>query len=103
MGRTAPTYRQMLEAEVQSWTEFRKALLKDEREAFDRLVNQSFRYVHAGTMNPFRKPFENFLMSALLSHEERLWVLEQSLKQSMRIDGPGRLTRAADLSQFFEE
>lgn len=93
----------MLEAEVKSWTEFRKALLKNEREAFDRLVSQSFRYVHAGTMNLFRKPFDNFLMSTMLSHEERLWALEQLLKQSMHIDGLGRMAGTADLRQFFEE
>lgn len=93
----------MLEAEVRSWTDFRKALLKNEREAFDRLVGQSFRYVHAGTMNPFRKPFENFLMSTLLSHEERLWTLEQILKQSMQIDGPGRMAKTESLRQFLEE
>ncbi|MEM4573606.1 MAG: hypothetical protein QXF45_03595 [Candidatus Caldarchaeum sp.] len=98
MGRTAPTYRQMLEAEVQSWAEFRKALLKNERESFDRLVSQSFRYVHAGTMNPLRKPFENFVMSVLLSHEERLWMLEENLRKTMQIDGPGRL---ASLQDFF--
>ena len=63
MGRTALTYRQRLEAELERWRSFRKALLKDEREAFDSLV-----------------------MSGLLSHEERLRLLEKELKLEMRLD-----------------
>jgi hypothetical protein len=87
MGRNSLTYRQRLEEEINRWSPFRKALLRDEREVFDRLVDQAFRYVHAGTMYPLRDAFDVFLMSSLLSHEERLGVLERMLKVSMRVDG----------------
>jgi hypothetical protein len=87
MGRNSLTYRQRLEEELARWTSFRKALLADEREVFDRLVDQAFRYVHAGTMYPMRDAFDIFLMSCLMSHEERLGVLEKMLKVSMRVDG----------------
>jgi hypothetical protein len=87
MGRNSLTYRQRLEEEVNRWSPFRKALLADEREVFDRLVDQAFRYVHAGTMYPLRDAFDVFLMSSLMSHEERLGVLERALKASMKVDG----------------
>jgi len=87
MGRNSLTYRQRLEEELARWTSFRKALLADEREVFDRLVDQAFRYVHAGTMYPMRNAFDIFLMSCLMSHEERLGVLEKMLKVSMKVDG----------------
>jgi len=87
MGRNSLTYRQRLEEELARWTSFRKALLADEREVFDRLVDQAFRYVHAGTMYPMRNAFDIFQMSCLMSHEERLGVLEKMLKVSMRVDG----------------
>jgi hypothetical protein len=87
MGRNSLTYRQRLEEELARWTSFRKALLADEREVFDRLVDQAFRYVHAGTMYPMRDAFDIFLMSCLMSHEERLGVLEKMLKVSMKVDG----------------
>jgi hypothetical protein len=87
MGRNSLTYRERLEEELARWTSFRKALLADEREVFDRLVDQAFRYVHAGTMYPMRNAFDIFLMSCLMSHEERLGVLEKMLKVSMRVDG----------------
>jgi hypothetical protein len=44
-------------------------------------------YVHAATMYPLRDAFDVFLMSCLMSHEERLGVLERMLKVSMRVDG----------------
>jgi hypothetical protein len=87
MGRNSLTYRERLEEELARWTSFRRALLADEREVFDRLVDQAFRYVHAGTMYPMRDAFDIFLMSCLMSHEERLGVLEKMLKVSMRVDG----------------
>jgi hypothetical protein len=76
-----------LRREVNRWSPFGKALLADEREVFDRLVDQAFRYVHAGTMYPLRDAFDVFLMSSLLSYEERLGVLERMLRVSMRVDG----------------
>jgi hypothetical protein len=38
-------------------------------------------------MYPLRDVFDVFLMSSLLSHEERLGVLERMLRVSMRVDG----------------
>jgi hypothetical protein len=87
IGRNSLTYRQRLEEEINRWSPFRKALLADERKALDRLIDQAFRYVHAGTMYPLRDAFDVFLMSSLLSHEKRLGVLERMLKASMRVEG----------------
>ena len=86
MGRTALTYRQRLEAELERWRSFRKALLKDEREAFDSLVGHVYHYAHAASMYPERDPFDLLIMSGLLSHEERLRLLEKELKLEMRLD-----------------
>jgi hypothetical protein len=38
-------------------------------------------------MYPIRDTFDVFLMSSLLSNEERLIILEKVLKTSMRVDG----------------
>ena len=86
MGRTALTYRQRLEAELNRWKGFRGALLKDEREAFDSLIGHVYRYAHAASMYPERDAFDLFVMSGLLSHEERLRILERELKMGMRLD-----------------
>jgi hypothetical protein len=41
--RPETIYHHRLEEEVNRWTPFRKTLLHDEREVFDRLVDQAFR------------------------------------------------------------
>jgi hypothetical protein len=38
-------------------------------------------------MYPMRDAFDIFLMSCLMSHEDRLGVLEKMLKVSMKVDG----------------
>ncbi|OYT67025.1 MAG: hypothetical protein B6U65_04225 [Candidatus Wolframiiraptor sp. EX4484-121] len=86
MGRNALTYRQRLSLELDRWRNFRKALLRDERESFDSLVDQVFRLCHAGSMYPERDTFDLLTISALISHERRLKTLEKELKLEMKID-----------------
>ena len=86
MGRNALTYRQRLQLELDRWRNFRRALLRDEREAFDGLVDQVFRLCHAGSMYPERDTFDLFTISVLISHEGRLRSLERELKLGMKID-----------------
>ena len=86
MGRNALTYRQRLQLELDRWRDFRRALLRDEKEAFDSLANHVFRLCHAGSMYPERDTFDLFTMSALISHERRLKALEDKLRLGMRLD-----------------
>ncbi len=80
------TYRQRLQLELDRWRNFRKALLRGEREAFDSLADQVFRLCHAGSMYPERDTFDLFTMSALISHEGKLRSLERELRLGMKID-----------------
>jgi hypothetical protein len=41
MGRTIPSFRMALEAEIQSWSAFRRSLGKDNREKLDDLFDQA--------------------------------------------------------------
>lgn len=86
MGRNRLTFRQRLEEEVARWGPFRNALLRSRRELFDSLVGHTYQYAHAASMYPERDTFDLFVMSALLSHEERLKFLEKELKLEMRLD-----------------
>ncbi|MEM3123760.1 MAG: hypothetical protein QW756_06715, partial [Nitrososphaerota archaeon] len=70
-------YRRRLGEELGRWSVFRDALLQDEREAFDRLVEGSLRYVSGAHAYYERDVFDLFVMSSLLSHEERLRMLEK--------------------------
>lgn len=83
MGRSSLTYRQRLESEIAKWANFRRALLKDEREVFERMIDGAFRYIHAGTMTPEQEVFRIFIMSILMNHEHRIMLLEKKVKNSL--------------------
>jgi hypothetical protein len=61
-------------------------LLADDRAAFDSMVSYSLKYARGAEAYRDRRAFDLFAMFSLLSHEERLRVLEDGLKVRMRVD-----------------
>lgn len=89
MGRTVPSYRQALDAEIARWDGFRKALRGKELEAFDKMMNACKVYASAGGMATRPVLAEAMFMSILLSQQkelmeirERLERLEKQLRQT---------------------
>ena len=78
MGRTVPTYRMTLESIIQSWNDYRRALPKDDREAFDAMVNRARMHASASTYAAFTDPVEGALLSILLEQEKELRRLRKS-------------------------
>ena len=58
-GRTVPTYRLALEAMAQQWNDFRRALRKGDREAFDELMNKARMHASAATYAISMDPTES--------------------------------------------
>jgi hypothetical protein len=79
MGRTVPTYRLALEAMAQQWNDFRRALRKEDREAFDSLVNRARMHASAATYAISLDPAESALLSMLLEHEKELIEVKRRL------------------------
>jgi len=79
MGRTVPTYRLALESMAQQWNDFRRALRKDDREAFDSLMNSARMHASASTYAISLDPVESALLSMLLEHEKKLLGLKKKL------------------------
>ncbi|MGA1793425.1 MAG: hypothetical protein ACMUHM_05695 [Thermoplasmatota archaeon] len=69
MGKTCPTYRMLLEDEIRSWEAFRRALRKEDREAFDRLMDKVRRHASASSNAARLNPFESMVMAALIELE----------------------------------
>ncbi|MCS7142773.1 MAG: hypothetical protein NZ920_03115 [Aigarchaeota archaeon] len=86
MGRTVPTYHQRLSREWARFSQFRRALMKEEREAFDSLVLQTYRLVRAGSMCTRCETFDAMVLSVMISQEMRLKRLEELLRRSMSVD-----------------
>jgi hypothetical protein len=71
-GRTVPTYRMALESLARQWDDFRRALRKEDREAFDTLVNKARMHASAGTYAIALDPSESAVLSMLLEHEKEI-------------------------------
>lgn len=81
MGRTIPTFRQMIESFGMEWTDFRRGLRKEDQDMFDALLNHARRHSAAGHNFPHAFPFEPIVMSILLEHEKQLRELEKTQLQ----------------------
>jgi hypothetical protein len=81
MGRTVPSYRQALDAEIARWDGFRKALRGKDIEAFDRMMDACKAYASAGGMATRTVLVEAMFMSILLSQQKELMEIRESLER----------------------
>lgn len=79
MGRTVPSYRQALEAEIERWRGFRKGLRKKDAEAFDRMTNACRLFASAGSMATRPVLLEAMFMSILLHQEKAITEIREKL------------------------
>ena len=87
MGKTVPAYRMVLEEEISRWSGFVRALRKDDREAFDEMMDTCRGYASeaSNTTNPIL--FEPFIMSILLAQQKRILAIEKKLGMKQQIKG----------------
>jgi hypothetical protein len=87
MGKTVESYRMALESEINRWNGFARDLRKDDREAFEEMIDISRGYSsEAGNAtNPIL--FEPFIMSILLAQQKRILALEKKLGLKQQIAG----------------
>ena len=79
MGKTVETYRMALDDEISRWKGFANALRKEDREAFEELMDACRGYASAGSNAVQPILFEPMIMSMLLSQQVRLQRLEKKL------------------------
>jgi hypothetical protein len=77
MGRTVPTFVQLVEETAQRWRKFRRALRREDQEHFDRLFHRVRCYTQAATYQCSDNPMEAILLSIALDQEKRIGVLEK--------------------------
>ena len=80
MGKTVESYKMAVESEINRWNGFARALRKEDREAFEELMDSCRNNAMAAgnATNPII--FEPMVMSILLGQQKRLQKLEQELK-----------------------
>ena len=80
MGRTVPTFRQLIDDAIARWSKFRRALRREDQEYFDRMFRRVRSYTQAATYQASDNPMEAILLSIALDHEKRLDVLERTVQ-----------------------
>jgi hypothetical protein len=78
MGRTVPTFRQLIDDAIARWTKFRRALRREDQEYLDRLFRRVRTYTQAATYQASDNPMEAILLSIALDQEKRLDALERA-------------------------
>ena len=71
----------VLEEERERWKGFRKALNKEDQEAFDRLFDRAKFHTHASVYMAHAWPLETILLSICLEHEKMLFGILHNLKE----------------------
>lgn len=79
MGKTVESYRMALDRELQSWSGFARALRKEDRTAFDRMMDTCRNYASAGSNATRPIVFEPMVMSILLNQQKILNKIEKEL------------------------
>jgi hypothetical protein len=77
MGRTLPTIVQALQAEEEAWKQFRRALRREDQEAFDALWRWARRHAAPAAMASRPMPFEAALMGMLVSMARIVMEMEK--------------------------
>src|SRR5258708_7563515 len=78
MGRTVPTFRQLIDDAMARWSKFRRALRREDQEYFDRLFRRVRSYTQAATYQASDNTMEAILLTIALDQEKRLGALERS-------------------------
>lgn len=72
MGRTLPTFRNLIELFGLEWNDFKRALRHDDKEAFEELLNHARKHGASGTNMVNPNPFEPIVISILIEHEKSI-------------------------------
>jgi hypothetical protein len=79
VGKTVESYRIAIEDEISRWNGFAKALRREEREAFDILIDACRNYASAGSNATQPLPLDPMIMSMLVSQQIRLQKLQKEI------------------------
>jgi hypothetical protein len=82
MGRTVPTFVQLIQQAAERWKKFRRALRREDQPHFDRLFVSVRCYTQAATYQCHDNPMEAILLCIALDQEKRLHAVETILQKA---------------------
>jgi hypothetical protein len=79
MGRTLATFTQLVQQEIDSWSQYRRALRREDQQAFDALFAAARHHAPAGAYLARETPFEVMLLSMLIEQQKHVVILQQKV------------------------
>ena len=77
VGRTVPTFTNIIDNELSSWSKYRRGLRKEDQEAFDDLFRAAKIHLAENFYAMRTIPFESIVISMLLEQHKRITRLQQ--------------------------
>jgi len=79
MGRTVPTFTNIIDSELASWSKFRRGLPRDDQGAFDEIFRAAKRRLASNFYAMRTIPFESIIMSMIIEQERELAQLRRKV------------------------
>ncbi len=79
MGRTVPSFRNLLEDIIRELSVFRRALRGEDKIAFDDLMNRAREHASSCTVVPVLEPMDAIFLSILVEHQKELNSLREEV------------------------
>ena len=81
MGRTVPTFTNLIDAELASWSKFRRGLRKDDQEIFDGIFRAAKLHLAENFYAMRAVPFESMMMSILIEQQKAIRGLKKEVER----------------------
>lgn len=79
MGRTVPTFTMVIQAEMETWSKFRRGLRREDQEALDDLFRAARLQLASSAYAARPIPFESMVMSMLIMQQRTIKELQRRL------------------------
>ncbi|MBI4429843.1 MAG: hypothetical protein HY562_12080 [Ignavibacteriales bacterium] len=92
MGRTVPTFTNIIDAEVAGWSKFRRGLRKADQELFDEIFRAAKLHLAENFYAMRTIPFESIVMSILVEQRKLIKKLQDRVDQLEQHHHPHTIT-----------
>ena len=81
MGRTVPTFTNLIDMELTSWAKFRRGLRKEDQDVFDEIFRAAKLHLAENFYAMRAVPFESMMMSILIEQQKAIQRLNEEIKR----------------------
>lgn len=85
MGRTVPTFTNIIDGEIAGWSKFRRGLQQEDQEIFDEVFRAAKRHLATNFYAMRAIPFESIIMSMVIEQGKAIRELRRQLVRAQAL------------------